>query len=398
MSPCLAKLQSAEISGNPVVNKDKVTVRIKVKRDDGRPALDLKEDNFNLLVDGQPIKFKPKDWKSSKETTPPPAWIVFLLDYSGSMKGLDSKGTTKLAGAIQAIRSFIASTAKRSGDTRVVVVPFGEGEGAQAHCNLLVSKNEIDRFFLSGDAKVENQLQTLANGKPCASTNIYDPVTETVKFFIDPKDDRFAEKEGEVKPRTSIILLSDGYHNKKGENEEASFNRLISFLKKQDSVVIHTLGYGLTADELGKKAGLNRPAKRSDVGGKIKEEEFVDQDRLTKIAESTNGVAEFSPDAQTVSEKLDIFLNAILGEYEISYSEPNPERGSKHNVAVAVASTDKDTIQSPPKNYNIGVFGRSLPAKTRLLMLLGIMFILLLGGILPFWLWGQQLKREALET
>jgi len=121
VNPSLAKLRSAEIVGNPTVNNNKVTLRIKVKEHNGRPALDLQDENFRLIVDGKPVKFKPQDWKSSRETTPPPVWIVFLLDYSGSMNTKDSKGTSKLTGAIDAIRSFIFATAKRNGDTRVVV-------------------------------------------------------------------------------------------------------------------------------------------------------------------------------------------------------------------------------------------------------------------------------------
>ena len=396
VNPCLAKLQSAEIVGNPTVNKNRVTVRIKVKQTDGKPALDLEKDNFRLMVDGKPVDLKPKDWKSSKEATPPPAWIVFLLDYSGSMKGKDSKGTTKLEGAIGAIRAFIAATAQRSGDTKVVVVPFGEGSGAQAKCARPVTKDEINRFFPAGDAKVENQLNSLVEGNPCASTNIYDPVAETVNFFNNPQDDRFVEREGEVRPRMSVILLSDGYQNKAGE--EASFKSLISLLGRQESVVVHTIGYGLTPEELGKKYGLKRAAKRSDVGKKVKEEEFVDSRRLREIAKVTGGVAEFSPDAKAVSEKLDVFLDAILGEYEISYLEPNPERGSKHRVVVEVGGASKgDNVESSAKDYSIGVFGRSLSSTHRLLMAFGTGSILLVGGVLPFWLWGKQLKREASE-
>jgi von Willebrand factor type A domain len=393
-NPSLAKLQSAEIVGNPTVNKDRVTLRIKVKEEGGKPALKLQEDNFRLMVDGKPIQFKPKDWKSSKETTPPPVWIVFLLDYSGSMKAKDSKGTTKLEGAVSAIRAFIASSAKRSGDTKVVVVPFGEAKSES--CNRPVTKDEIDRFFPAGDAKVDNVLDALAKGKPCASTNIYDPVTETVKFFTNPNNTQFLEKEGEARPRMSIILLSDGYHNKGGE--EASFNQLISFLGKQESVVIHTLGYGLTPEQLAKKYGLNRPVTRSDIGRPVKEDDFVDRDRLSKIAAATGGVAEFSPDAKAVAEKLDIFLDAILGEYEISYLEPNPERGSNHQVVVTAASNESDKIESPPKDYSIRSFGRSLPLNHRLMMIFGIGSILLLGGVLPFWLWGKQLKQEAIDS
>jgi hypothetical protein len=399
-NPSLAKLESAEIVGNPTVNEDRVTVRIKVKENGGKPALNLTEGNFRLNVDGNPVNFNSGDWKSAKEATPPPVWIVFLLDYSGSMQQKDTQGKTKLKGAIDAIREFVKLAAKRSGNPKVKIsiVTFGE-RGDRPCNNHLFDRNKIGNFLAADSQEISTELENLEAGKPCATTNIYDPVTKTLDFFNNPNpnpnDNQFPGKEGQDRLRTSIILLSDGYHNK--PNEQATFDRLISTLKAQNSVIIHTLGYGITPEELGKKAGLNRPARRSDVGtGKpVKEDEFVDRDRLKAIADATGGVAEFSSDAVTVSKKLELFLDAILGEYEISYTEPNPVRGSSHNVAVRVSSGQENPIQSPSKPYRILVFGRSLPLQQRLLMLLGIGCIMLIGGGLPFWLWGKQLKREA---
>jgi VWFA-related protein len=362
--PCWAT--SAEIVGNPSVNGDKVTIRIKVKQKDGKPVMDLSEDSFNLLVDGKPVTFKSKDWKSAREATPPPVWVVFLLDYSGSMKGKDTKGTTKIVGAINAIRQFNEAAAKRSSTTKVSIVPFGEGA---TDCNRPVTPTEIGDFLPANDAKLGNELDNLQSGNPCASTNIYDPVTETVKFLTNPpKESSLQPVDGsEVQPRLVVVLLSDGYHNK--PKEEADFERLMNFLRRQDSVSIHTLGYGLTQEELGRKYGLGRRARRSDVGEKKKvpEAEFVDQDKLTQIANTTGGIAEFSPDAKTVSEKLDVFLSSILGEYEISYTEPNPERGSKHDIKVEV-KTATEVVNSEPKNYLISVFGRPVSWQKRLFM------------------------------
>ena len=88
-----------------------------------------------------------------------------------------------------------------------------------------------------------------------------------------------------------------------------------------------------------------------------------------------------------------VFLNALLGEYEITYTQPNAERGSKHNVGVAVES-----VPSESKSYTITVFGRSLPLQVRLLMLLIVLIAIGGGGVLPFWLWAKALKREAQEA
>jgi len=397
-SPSWGQVKTAEIIGSPTVNDERVTVRIKVKGTDDKPEMGLQYTDFSLLVDNKPVTFRSKDWKSATETTPPPAWIIFLLDFSGSMNNQDSRGTTKLAGAINAIREFTASLVDRGSNTQVAIVPFGE---PGPHCEgNSVSNEELNKFFPAGDFKLSNYLDYLASQKPCASTNIYEPLSKAVRFFANSEDKRFyvPEDSHQPQPRLSVILLSDGYHNK--ANEEQDFNTLITLLKRNDQIIVHTLGYGLTPEELEQKYGLNRPAERTDIGNgphKVPEDDFVDKERLAEIAKVTGGISEFSANAEAVTDKLKLFLNALLGEYEITYTEPNAERGSKHDVHVVVQSTKDSQVTSEAKPYTIGVFGRSLPLNVRLLMLLIVFITLVGGGVIPFWLWAKHLKQEAQE-
>ncbi len=424
ISPSWGQVKEVEIVGNPIVKEDKVTVRVKVKDKDDKPMMGLQDTNFSLVVDGKPVKFKNKDWKSAGDTVPPPAWVVVLLDYSGSMNQLDTRGTTKLAGAIQAIKEFTNVLAERAANTQVAVVPFGD-PGTNCAGNPVNAEN-LDKFFPASDFKLINYLDFLASQSPCASTNIYEPLTRTIRFLSNSEDSRFsvAEDSKQPPPRLSVILLSDGYHNKL--NEAKDFENLVALLKRNEQIIVHTLGYGLTPAQLGQKyklaypttpakvttakgipakpvaqkPKLGRPATRKDIGigeGKVPEEEFVDQSRLKQIAQATGGIAEFSPDSQAVADKLKLFLNALLGEYEISYIEPNSERGSKHDVKVVVQS-GSSKLTSPAKSYTIEVFGRSLPLNIRLIMLFSVLLLLGVGGVLPFWMWAQSLKREALDT
>ena len=397
-SPGWSQVKTAEIVGSSV-NDERVTIRIKVTGTDGKPVMGLQDTDFSLLVDDKPVKFRNKDWKSSEETVPPPAWIVVLLDYSGSMREQDSRGTTKIAGAINAIREFVAALADRGSNTQVAIVPFGD---PGPNCNGYSVNNEnLDKFFPASDFKLSNYLDFLASETPCASTNLYEPLTKTIRFLDNSDDGRFYVSEDSKQPqsRLAVILLSDGYHNK--PNEAQDFKTLTSLLKRNEQIIVHTLGYGFTSEQLGQKYGLNRPAKRADIGKgprKVPAEAFVDQERLATIANMTGGIGEFSADAQTVADKLKLFLNALLGEYEISYTEPNAERGSKHDVRVVVQSSVGSQVKSEPESYTIGVFGRSLPLHIRLLLLLLVLIAMGGGGVLPFWLWAKSLKREAQEA
>ncbi len=398
VSPSWSQVKKVEIVGSPSVNEDKITIRIKVTKADDRPAMDLQKTDFSLIVDGKAVQFKNKDWKSSEETVPPPAWIIVLLDYSGSMKEKDSQGKTKIEGAINAVQEMSKILVDRGSNTQLSIVPFGEpGPGCKGNP---VTKEELDKFFPVNDFKLSAYLEYLASQVPCASTNIYEPLSKAVHFLGNTKDERFYLPDGSPKPqpRLSVIVLSDGYQNTPNEAED--FKKLIPLLKSNEQIMVHTLGYGLTPQLLSKKYGLHHAATRADIGkgeGKVPEEEFVDENRLREIAQATGGLAEFSAKAYEVAEKFKLFMNALLGEYEITYTEPNPDRGSKHDVSVVVQSPNNTSVQSERKSYTIGIFGRSLPLIVRLSMVFSAVILIGLGGVLPFWIWAQNLKREALE-
>ncbi|EAW45318.1 vWA domain-containing protein [Nodularia spumigena] len=395
-SPSWAKENVAEIVNNPTVNDDRVTIRIKVKNEAERPVMGLQDTDFKLLVDQKEVRFATRDWKSPEESVPPPAWILVMLDFSGSMNQLDSGGTKKITGAINAVRQFIQVLSQRGGNTQISIVPFGEsGSRCQGYP---VNKETLDKFFAANDFKLQNHLNYLAKSTPCASTNLYEPLNQAVRFLATSEEERFyvAENSDQPQPRLSIILLSDGYHNK--ANEQQDFTALTNLFRRNPLITVHTLGYGLTPQQLGQKYKLGRPATRADIGsGKVPEAEFVDQKRLEEIAKLTGGITEFSGNAKAIAANLQLFLNALLGEYEITYTQPNAERGAKHDVQVVVNIPGGKPVESPPKAYRISVFGRSLPLVVRLIMLIFTLLAIALGGIVPFYFWGKHLKQEALQ-
>jgi len=396
--PSWGQVKSVDIIDSPKVKDDQITVRIKVKNKEGSPMMGLQDTDFKLIVDQKEAEFKTQNWKSAEETVPPPVWIIVLLDFSGSMNEPDSKGGKKILGAINAIRQLTKVSSERGNNTQISIVPFGE---PSVYCQqgYPVNKNTLDKFFLAQDVKLQYNLDYMASLTPCASTNLYEPLRQAVKFLSNSQDPRFylPPNSDQPKPRLSIILLSDGYHN--AANEEQDFQDLSNLLKRNSNITIHTLGYGLTSEQLGEKYHLGRAATRADIGqgaNKVPEEEFVDQKRLAEIANLTGGMTEFSGDASSIAENLQLFMNDLLGEYEITYTEPNPERGSQHHVQVEVTVRGSTPVRSASSDYTIRAFGRSLPLQVRLIMLIFIA-VLGIGGVVPFYFWGKHLKEEALS-
>lgn len=118
INPSFAQVKNVEIiEAIPERNDSKVTLRVKAYDQNNKPVRGLQKDNFNLTV--CPPKTDPKarkcqtlnpidiNWKIPLPEELPTAWVIVLLDFSGSMKQLDSSGEkTKLEGAIAAIRKF----------------------------------------------------------------------------------------------------------------------------------------------------------------------------------------------------------------------------------------------------------------------------------------------------
>ncbi|PZO46899.1 MAG: VWA domain-containing protein [Phormidesmis priestleyi] len=390
--PVSAQVKEVEIVGTPQVYGDRVMLRVQTKGEGDRPIVTLAPNDFSIIVDGQPVTLA--DWKSPSEATPPPAWVVVLLDFSGSMLQPDSSGEAKLDGAIGAISKFRETLGDRAGDTQVSIVPFGVG-GANNCSSREANAETLNRFSSVNDAKLEIFLENLLKLKPCASTDLYSPVIAAADFLTDPTDPRFnvPEDSNEPEPRLSIILLSDGFHNNGSITKTEAMDRLKQITSNHPELTIHTLGYGLSPVELQQKYVLSAPATISDVGKTVPAEEFVDQQTLKEIANLTGGIHEFSGNAAKIAADLQLFLDALLGEYEIDYIEPNPERGSKHTVQVVVNDSGSEAV-STPKPYITEVFGRSLPPSVRASLLALTLLVMGLAGGIPFLYWAKGLKKE----
>jgi hypothetical protein len=405
------QIEQVEIVETPKVDRDRgtVTVRLKVYGPNNRPIAGFQETDFQVMVDCPdsgdcPILNESNlvDWKNPQEAEPPESFTIVLLDFSGSMRYQGTDGIPKLYGAIEAIKQFNQDLAERSGNnSHIAIVPFGEsGRGcAPGQGDYPVTERELDNFLLAGDAKLNSYFDYLTDqlDQLCAATNIYEPLSKAVRFLGNSEDQRFhpPENSNRPRPRLSILLLSDGYHNR--PNEAQDFETLKSLLRRHPEITVHTLGYGLTPEELGAKCGLGRPMTRDDLSrcsGAVKAEDFVDKQRLTEIAAETGGIAAFSGNADNIAANLLEFLNALLGEYEITYRHPQIDRGELHEVRVKVTSQNGSTATAEEAPYTISWVAPSLPQSTRMKIVLFAIGGLAIGGVLPFWFWTRSIESK----
>ena len=438
------KVRKVDLVRKTVI-QDEVTLRIKVTGVDGKPIMALKEDDFNIqitdLVDPKKSEddviikpFTPSsftsstsppsysdvaiDFTSAEETIPSPAYMIVLLDASGSMQcsgdlndptencGEVAIGKRKFDAAISAIKTFTQVAGKRKGDnTQVSIVPFGFGceyedsvDDKLSVTPLTKDSTVLNKFLLVSDARIEQQLNDLQKKIPTCSTNIYDSLIESVRFLNNRGDDRFypEDEEGnpiEPKPRLAVILLSDGYDTVyKDPNEEDArrkqqkkLDELKAIVERNEQLNIHTLAYGLTPKQLGKKYELGRDATWNDIGKKFPAEEYLDLQGLQGIGELTPGLFAVSGDEREIAQELKSFLDAELGEYEIKYKHPNPRRAGLYQVAVAA-----ENVFSEPEEYRTIIFGKFASRN----IYLGSLFLLLVAGLLcfiPYEIWRRKL-------
>jgi hypothetical protein len=233
---------------------------------------------------------KPSEAKSS------PAYIVFLLDLSGSMKKDDQSGKTKLQGAIEALRSSLEMLAKRNSDTQIVIVPFSSSQNAEVYYKNCqddpVTYDKLNQFNLVTSGQYEQQLTDLetnlqdeinyeqGNSKRpqgeksriCGETNLYQSLNTTIYFLSNlqqQKQEEFAannknsNKDSELQTTFHIVLLSDGFDtvglssnpNICDESHFQLINDKLNSLKNQNQELkIHTIGYGITPEALSQKS------------------------------------------------------------------------------------------------------------------------------------------------
>ena len=378
------QVREPEIIAEPKVDdQENEQIKLRVRVTEGKhPRIDIPKKDFQVFVDEKLIdNFQ---LQKPEQTIPPPAWVIFLLDYSGSMKDDDQSGKIKLFGATQAISQFAEVAATRKGETNMAIVPFATtGSGCtkakdrrlQDYKGHIVTPSLLNDFY--SPETLKTRIQELEEVKElgginqlCGSTDIYQPLVKAVQFFNNREDERFNPQPKRfqpppLQPRLSIILLSDGKDTE--YEDEIDFDTLESELQGNQSITIHTLGYG-------------------------KDDGSVDKQALTDIANLTNGISQFSGNAEKVAQDFIDFLNAGE-EYHIIYPEPDSERGKAHSVFVTVKSPDGSRTPSESKEYRGIVFGRKASLSWRLSTLA---VVVVAGGLylLLFKFLGEFLKRQ----
>ncbi len=413
--------------------QEKITLRLKGTGKNG-PIMDLKKDDFQIKVidtktnylvfpDEQKtysnIKFR---WKSPQDTVPDDAYIIVLFDMSGSMKcstdlkrkgNCDQvpKGQRKYDAAIDTLTNFVEEAKTWKGKTQVSIVPFGN-KVKQGNCKFPESFVNVSSDNLNNFQDVENARLTtfindnLSNQIPCTSTNIHESLYKSVEFLTNTSDERFypVDEEGEPtdnQPRLSIILFTDGFDTDyyyKNETlargkQQQKIDEIATLLKKNPNLAIHTLGYGLTPKQLGEKYGLGRAVNwnkdidwDNDKTKPIPTIEYLDEKAINNISSLTNGLSRIAGNSKEITESLKLFLQAILGEYEITYKHPNPQKGRVYQVISSV-----NPIKSNPKEYRFTVIGITAPVPIVAAAFGLSIIVMILWGIV-YTLWKKQLQ------
>ena len=187
--PLSAWANTVEITRQYIVDNE-VVLRVKVLNNERVPLQGLKAEDFVVETtdkNGKPLPVSPDEMRliSSEQTEPDPAYLIVLLDMSGSMKHTDLGGTVKLKGATDGLQDFLTEIQEENFPVQIALVPFGEG----CTNSYSVTDTIIDKKFESAPySNTQKELTTLAGVKVCAATNIYQPLSEAIRYLSNPKN------------------------------------------------------------------------------------------------------------------------------------------------------------------------------------------------------------------
>lgn len=394
-----------------ITDHDRVTLKVQVR--DHRDLLvpGLQANNFTVLTRAaNQTEFKYRLTPPKITITPPdkvkpdPAYLVILLDMSGSMDNRDESQQVKLQGAIKGIQKFITTIETEKLPVEIALVPFGEGCAHSYPVNQAVIQKYLEAYPYK---TTKTRLSELAHVDVCASTNLYQPLDEAVKFLT--TSERFQQNSWGLPPRLSVILFTDGFDADPDRNkEEQRFQSTLALLARSPHVTVHTMGYGESLTRLRARAQCaqelhSRPLTvdtlltycQLPLGEDIREF-IVDRSRLTAIAKETGGIARFPRSAEEVSQGLREFLTA-LREYEISYPQPTADRLTIHQAKVIVNApghTSSWSISAPIEFQMPNYLYHSLSIWERLAIFLGTL-VATVFGVRRFNAWSHQLKEES---
>lgn len=374
---------------------DEVNLRVSVRNNNGLPIEGLKQNQFQIETEGEIIQPN-----FPQELTQDKAYVVILLDMSGSMKNSDSGRRTqsKLSGAIDAIQKFINNASEEEDiDIKISLVPFGYEGGATCNHLYPVNKDSIgDNPFLdASSSQLSSKLRSLKQVPVCARTDLYTPLVAAKDYLQKQLGNT---PSNQIKPKLVTILLSDGYDN----SDKPKVRELVNELKSGNiPVQINTLGYGESLRKLRNRAQCNPPVLNSELTVQNVSEScflnkpgdidqfIIDEYQLEKIANSTGGIYKLSANSTEVAKSLTEFLKN-LREYKLVYKQPGAEPGSQHKISVRVTNP---SIKSKTTKIEFPVFQKlSLPERLGILAATSIVGFM---GINSFTNWSRQLKQQA---
>lgn len=418
-----------EVSPRPT-DGDIVNLKVSVVNDDNIPIEGLQTSDFKIETaritaksEGTPINLQYSEINRlqlippGEQLTSDPAYVVILLDMSGSMKVEDASRVKKIDGAIRAIQGFINLVREKNLPVHISLVPFGESNKPQD--NYEVNQEIIAQNLLPANSSdLDKRVADLASASINAGTNLYDPLKEAVQYLGNNSQEftrkananrNLNDNEEPIPPKLAVILLSDGYHNSNRATENEQFENLTKVFQKYPTVRVYTLGYGESLRQLRDRAiNCNIPYSLLDQkeavdliqscklsSGNIYNY-IVDQPRLKQIAELTGGISKFPQDANEAVNSLETFFKA-LREYELQFKQPNAMPGEEYQVQVSINSSSRQlNLNAEPVKIrmpNISFY--KLPLIPDRLIILVFTLGILGGGLWWFKGWSKQLKDEA---
>lgn len=406
--PLPAIANSVEIY-NYVSERDRVTLKVKVKDENKFLIEGLRKENFTIKSEdrqGKLVTLNSEDFINFQipdaqklDTT----YMVILLDMSGSM----SKNQ-KLVGATTAIEKLIDRAKQEKLDIKIALVPFGYAGGENCDKLYEIKQDKIANYpFLALDKDEDNQklsaqLSEYKNVDTCASTNIHQPLIAASQHLRTKFHEEYIQKNSQgIPPRLVTILLSDGYDNQ-SDQETA---KLEEVLLQSPPINVYTLGYGEPLKNLRDRAICKRKIPDTKLtpqnviaNCRLSQEDIrefvIDEPKLQDIANSTGGNYQISRDADAVAQNL-IKVLKNLREYRITYQQPGATQAGTYKTTVEVSNIlSRDNVSTTKEIFlNRWVYD-PLPLTPRLIIL---SFLILLGtaGIISWKVWSQKLKTQA---
>lgn len=381
---------------------DEVTLRVSVRDNNNSPIEGLRANQFEIATEGETIEptFAPKNIKDK-------AYVVILLDMSGSMKNSDSgnKKQSKLSGAVDAISKFVDQAGDEDIDLKIALVPFGY-KGNEECSNLY----PVDEFKITeqpfidvNSSKLSSNLRKLKQVKVCASTDLHKPLL-AAKDYLEKQVKKENNLASKIKPKLITILLSDGYDN----SDKQKVKELVKELKPKTEaetetpIKVHALGYGESLKNLRDRAQCSSSIPDSELtvqnvsqncslaAGDIKEY-IIDEYLLQTVAQETGGIYRLSANSNEVAKNLIEILKAER-EYKLVYKQPKAERASSHNISVRVTNPTIESASTEIKFPNLAFQKLSPLERSGIFVGAGVLSYV---GINSFTQWSRRLKQQA---